>query len=454
VSLGSAVLAHGIAGRDDLPIPEQWFAVAATIVLVVSFVGLAALWPKPRLEGDVPERRLFPLPRVLEVLAGAVGVFCFVVLVYAGLAGRQSVPANIVPTAVHVIFWVGIPVLSLLFGDVFRPFNPWRAVGRAAGWLGSRVAAGRMPEPLPYPERLGWWPAAAGIAAFGWLENVSAQRDDPSTLAVLALAYAAIQFVGMSLYGVEPWIRRGDGFSVYFRLFALLSPLSFRDGRVRLRRPLAGVTRLSPEPGLVAIVVVAIGVTSFDGFKEGPIWADVAKTLTDAFRDVGFRPGDANTIAFTLGLVVMLVLVYVLYRLGVTGMRSVDRDRSPTELARAFAHSLVPIALAYVVAHYFSLLAYQGQAMAYLVSDPLGEGSNLFGTADQTIDYSVVSANGIWYVQVSSLVLGHVAALVLAHDRALVFYRDVKKATASQYWMLAVMVCFTMLGLYLLSAEN
>jgi hypothetical protein len=135
-------------------------------------------------------------------------------------------------------------------------------------------------------------------------------------------------------------------------------------------------------------------------------------------------------------------------------MRSVDRERSPTELARAFAHSLVPIALAFVVAHYFSSLAYQGQAIGYLASDPLGRGSNLFGTADQTIDYGVVSANGIWYVQVGSLILGHVAALVLAHDRALVFYRDAKKATGSQYWMLAVMVCFTTLGLYLLSAAN
>ena len=110
--------------------------------------------------------------------------------------------------------------------------------------------------------------------------------------------------------------------------------------------------------------------------------------------------------------------------------------------------------LAYVVAHYFSLLAYQGQALGYLASDPLGDGSDIFGTADQTIDYGVVSANGIWYVQVGSLIAGHVAALVLAHERALTFYRDARKATNSQYWMLAVMVCFTTLGLYLLSAAN
>jgi hypothetical protein len=107
-----------------------------------------------------------------------------------------------------------------------------------------------------------------------------------------------------------------------------------------------------------------------------------------------------------------------------------------------------------MIAHYFSLLAYQGQAAAFLASDPLGRGWDVFGTASSTIDYTVVSANGIWYVQVGALVVGHVAGLVLAHDRALVVFRDVKRATRSQYWMLAVMVAFTSLGLWLLSSSN
>jgi hypothetical protein len=453
VTLDWLPLAHGIVGREDLPISKTWFLVGATVVLVVSFVALATLWQQPRLE-DLRERRVVRVPRVVEVLCGALGVGAFAIVVYAGLAGTQNLQANLAPTAIHVIFWVGLPVVSLLFGDVFRAFNPWRAVGRAAGWIASRVAAGRLPEPLPYPERLGYWPAVAGITAYGWLENVSPDRDDPSTLAILALVYAAIQLVGMSLYGVEPWTRRGDGFGVFFRLFALLSAFDWRERSLFVRRPLAAVTRLTGGAGLVALVVVAIGVTTFDGFQEGPIWTDVARNLQDPVAGLGLSAGDATRVVYTFGLGLTLLFVYLLYRLGVGEMRRVDRDRSAGELARAFAFSLVPIALAYMVAHYFSLLAFQGQAMAYLVSDPLGEGSDLFGTADQTIDYGIVSANGIWYVQVGALVVGHVIALVLAHERALTFYRDVKKATDSQYWMLAVMVSFTMLGLYLLSEAN
>jgi hypothetical protein len=135
-------------------------------------------------------------------------------------------------------------------------------------------------------------------------------------------------------------------------------------------------------------------------------------------------------------------------------MTGIGGGHSARELAERFAHTLVPIALAYVIAHYFSALVYQGQATFYLMSDPLGDGSDIFGTADRTIDYGVVGANGIWYVQVAALVLGHAGGLALAHDRALALYRKARDATRSQYWMLAVMVGFTSLGLWLLSAQS
>ena len=128
-------------------------------------------------------------------------------------------------------------------------------------------------------------------------------------------------------------------------------------------------------------------------------------------------------LAFVVGLLVAIGMVGALWWLGTVGMphaglRRLDRR----ELSRRFAHTLVPIAAAYVVAHYFSLLAYNGQDLWRLASDPLGDGSDLFGGAGASIDYSILTATAIWYVQVLALVAGHVAALVLAHDRALVVY--------------------------------
>jgi uncharacterized membrane protein YhaH (DUF805 family) len=148
------------------------------------------------------------------------------------------------------------------------------------------------------------------------------------------------------------------------------------------------------------------------------------------------------------------MIVGGIYRFGVLGMHSVDRRAATGVLAGRFVHTLVPIALAYVVAHYFSLLVYEGQAIGYLASDPLGNGSNIFGTADSQVDFGVLTPNSIWYVQVGALILGHVAGLALAHDRALVLYRRPRDAIRSQYWMLVVMVGFTSLGLWLLSSAR
>ena len=445
-------LGHGIVGREDLPIPRWLFGWAATAVLVISFVALAALWPQPRLE-RASEREVGSVPKALEVLAGIIGIALFVLVVWAGLEGAQSQQANLAPTFVLVLFWVGVPVLSLLFGDVFRAFNPWRAIGRGVGWLAKRVAAGRLPEALPYPERLGRWPAAAGLLAFVVYELAYATPQDPSAIAVAALAYAAIQLVGMSLYGVEAWERDGDGFGVYFGLFAAISPLHWRERKLYTRPPFAGLTHLRLVPGTVALLAVAIGSTTFDGLRENQFFTDFALDVQKALDGV-VSATTALELAYLFGLLVVVALAGLLYWLGVLGMRTVDDRHAAGDLARRFAHSLVPIAFAYMIAHYFSFLAYQGQAAAFLASDPLGRGWDLFGTTDSAIDYTVVSANGIWYVQVGALVIGHVAGLVLAHDRALVVFEDVKRATRSQYWMLAVMVAFTSLGLWLLSSSN
>lgn len=448
--------AHGIVGRQDLPIPRWLFAWAATVVLVISFVGLAVLWPKPRYQEEIRERRVFALPgpRVWEVVAGAIGIGLFVLTVYAGFAGVQSTQANWAPTFIFEDFWVGLAFASLLFGDVFRAFNPWRAAARAVAGLSARLSRGGLPEPLPYPERLGRWPAVVGIVAFAWLELVYANRDDPSTLAILTLVYAAIQLVGMSLYGIETWSTRGDAFGVYFGLFARISPLHRQQGRLTLRPPLSGAPSLAPAAGTVALLAAMIGTTSFDGLSQGTLWNDLVPHLQSFFGDLGLNAEHALEASGTVGLLAMVLIIGGLYRLGIAGMTSIGGGHDRAELAERFAHTLIPIALAYVIAHYFSALAYQGQATFYLISDPLGDGSDIFGTADRTIDYGVIGANGIWYVQVAALVLGHAGGLALAHDRALALYRKARDATRSQYWMLAVMVGFTSLGLWLLSAQS
>ena len=453
------LIGHGISVRSDLPIPEWLFGWAAAMVLVVSFVALAVLWPEPRLQK--PGWR--PLPdgigralasRPVEIVCGAIGVFLLGLTIYAGLEGTQSTTANFAPIFIYVIFWLGLVPLSVVFGDVFRAFNPWRAVGRAVAWLARTISRGDLPAPLEYPAWLGRWPAAAGIFCFATMELVASNGDKPETLAIAALLYSALTFIAMALYGVERWIDRGEAFSVYFNLFSRLSPIETRDREVGLRQPLSGLPQLEPLPGTVGLVFVMIGSVSFDGFTGKRPWNSVSPDIAQFFQDRGLSPEHALELTFLLGLIGGVLFVAALYWLGVLGARSVGGGFSARRLAQEFAHSLVPIALAYVAAHYFTLLVFQGQGIFYLASDPLGKGSDIFGTADTQIDYTVIGADATWYWQVGFVVAGHVAALMLAHDRALAIYEDNKLAVRSQYWMLAVMVGFTSLALWLLSSAG
>jgi hypothetical protein len=191
----------------------------------------------------------------------------------------------------------------------------------------------------------------------------------------------------------------------------------------------------------------------FDGASEGKPWVDVAPDIQDFFVSIGMGLASSLEVTFSVGMLLALSIVTLIFSIGVLGVKTID-DRPLIDVARSFEHTLVPIAAAYVIAHYVSLLAYNGQAIIYLSSDPLGKGWDLFGTAGKAIDYGVLNATQVWYLQVGVLVLGHVGGLVLAHDRALALYGKARAATTSQYWMLAVMVAFTTFGLFLLSQAN
>jgi len=464
LALPDAASAHALVGRQDLPIPAWLFAWGASLVLIVSFALLSVAWRAPRLQEDSWRPLSGALARltvskVAAGLAGALGVVLLGEVVYAGLEGSPDPAHNFSLTFVFVTFWLGLVLLSVLFGDVFKAFNPWRAIARVFAGAFRLVAGQSAPAALTYPERLGYLPAVVGILAFTWFELIYGAAGlttglSPHTVAIATLVYTGITFVGMALFGIEKWIERGEAFSVYFRMFSRLSPLEVKEGRLGFRKPLSGTVHWGEVAGGLLMVLISIGATSFDGAQEGALASPIRSTF-DAFRDLGLGNVAAFRINGTLWLAVVILAVCLLFALGVRGMHTVKGSPPVRELARAFAGTLIPIALAYLVAHYFSLFVFQEQAQfTYLLSDPLNDGSDLFGTAGSGIDYSVISANGVWYTQVAALVIGHVAALTLAHDRALAIYDDPRMAARSQYWMLAVMVAFTCLGLYLLSQAN
>ena len=432
------VLAHGIGGRSDLPVP-LWLAVyAAAAAVVVSFFVAVAFWPSPRLD----ERRGRALPagvtRVVDsavtraVLRG-IGALAGAVFLVTALAGPESSATNPAPTWLYVWFWVGLVPASVLLGPVWRLLNPLRL---AVATNGGRPLLGDRAERIV--ERAGYWPAVASLAAFLWLELVHPDPDSPRTVALFASGYALVHVIAGMLLGAR-WFDRGDGFEAYSSLLGRLSPIGRRDdGRLVVRNPLAGLAGVRPAPGLVALVCLLLGSTAFDGLTRTQFW----RTATVGVDDFGYLAlGTAGLVAAVLAV----ALVY-LGALALTRPYLADRGRS---LPVAFVHTLIPIAVGYTVAHYFSLAVFQGQAGLLLAGDPLGAGWDPFGAKDERIDYTVVSVSAIALVQIGAIVAGHIVGVVAAHDRA-VGLLSPRHNLRGQYPLLAAMVAFTSAGIALL----
>jgi hypothetical protein len=359
----------------------------------------------------------------------------FFIVVAMASARRASDTETIGPIVVYAWFWVGLAIAHALVGNLWATLSPFDTIGRL-------VVPGEEDEAShrPYPRSWGRWPAAVQLFGFVWVELVDPFGSTPGHLGILIVVYTMIQIAGMHAFGRQAWIENGEAFAVYFALIAGMAPLTRdRDGRVVTRPFLSGLAQIPARPGLLAVIMVALGSTTFDGISRSSPWIAATAELNGVSRIVVPTAG-------LLGVIGLVTLAYL------AAMRAASRvvgsDWHP--LAVRFAHSLVPIVLAYVIAHYFSFLVLEGQLGLVRLSDPFGAGWNLFGTDDWVINLTLLSPTAIWYVQVAAIVVGHVGGVVVAHDRAIAMF-DRAAAVRTQYALLAVMILFTASGLLILS---
>jgi hypothetical protein len=388
---------------------------------------------------------------VLRLALGAVSAGLLVLVFLTALLGETNPNENLAPTFVYVIFWLGFVPVSVLFGNVWRALNPWRAIADAFVWIYERL--GGEARPLgELPERVGRWPAAVLLFCFAALELAYIDPASPRALALAIALYSYVTFFGMAAFGRETWLERGEAFTVYFGLLSRIAPFGTReDGTIIVRWPFTGLAGATRVPGTTGFIAVMLGSVGFDGFSRSSVWQNLVADVESPY--VLDDPGMAELVVTglnLLGLVACVAAVGLAYLGAVRAAQATVEAR--TSLVRQFALSLVPIALVYAVAHYFSSLIIQGQFVLPLASDPFGFGWDLFGAiGDYEPNLAPVSPNTIWYVQVGSLVAGHVAGLAIAHDRAVALFRSRDAALRSQYAMLALMVLYTVGGLWLLS---
>lgn len=414
--LPAHAVAHAFRERYDLPLPLSLWLVAAGLTVAVSF-ALFALTPRR----GVSSHRLFliRMPRLamMTLRVMSLGVFC--ILIAAGLLGTQDPFRNLAPAFVWIAWWIGFTYLCAVFGDLWAPVNPWKVVN---------------PKGLfTLPLAVGAWPAAALLLAFAWIEIVWHDNAVPANIAWLALGYSALTWAGMFLFGREAWLASGEVFTVYFGFIARLAPLEWRADELYLRAPAAGLLNPVPlSPSQAFFVIAMLATVTFDGLRETPLWA----------------MDDVHWTALTSTGLLALPFLFALVLFGVCALMG---SASPGELVRLFVPTLLPIAIAYHVAHYLSYLLIAGQVVIPLASDPLGRGWNLFGSAHYQVASDIVGARFAWHTSVLVIVAGHVLAMYVAHRLALERFADRRTARRSQYPLAALMVGYTMLSLWILA---
>jgi hypothetical protein len=441
LALSTAIAAaHGGGGLGDakattLQVPFWLFLLTGGGVVGASFLLASFVTDRAFVRAVHDWRRALPAPpsvagaaRLVGPLLGALGVGYAVVV---GLLGPPEALANAAVLLVWVGWWTGGPVVAYLVGNPWPLVNPWRAVAE-------RVAPdGR----LRYPGRLGAWPAVAGVLGLVWLEVLGPAGSDPRALAAAVAGYALVTLAGGLAFG-RIWFRRADAVAKLFRYYGRVAPIQWRDGSPSVSVHGARLPEPEVVDGLdeVAFVVALLWVTTFDGFLSTPTWVAVAEAALGA----GVPPA-----AFYLATLLGGFLVFFGgYLLAVGYARQLGETTTPgPALARRFAPSLLPIAAGYHLAHYLGYLLALLPVMATVFGRPFSPPGPV---------WLVPATLPGWFsgVQIAAVLGGHLLAVWVAHATAFDVFPSRLQAIRSQYALVAVMVVYTMVGLWIVSQPS
>jgi len=482
VALPSQAFAHGLGQSQNLPLPFWLYLFAAATVVLLSFVQIGLLVNERHALARYPRLNLLRIESLRAVLTSKpllfglrlLSVTLFLLVILSGLLGQQAPSANFAPTFVWIIWWVGLSFFTAFVGNIWPLINPWQVLFEWTEELARLLGLKRgLQLGGPYPESWGIWPALALYAGFIWIENDFAGSATPLYIAFFALLYSMFTWSNMVLFGKETWLRKGEAFSVYFGILGKFAPTEVRvsepqicqqcstacqedsaggcvncyecfakappeDRELNLRPPAVGLSVAEKvTPDRLVFVVFLLASVTYDSLLGTPPWV---------------RLEYLTALPQTLGIVVV-PLVFLAVYMGFVKLSQLLSEGyvSFGQLAGAYVYSLVPIAIAYLVAHYYTLLLIQGQLIIALLSDPFGWGWDLFGTADYEINAALVGADTVWYSQVCLIVAGHVVAIYLAHVASLRLVRSPRLQTRMQYPMLALMICYTVFSLWILS---
>jgi hypothetical protein len=439
------LLAHAFGQSYTLPVPLWLYLYGAAAAVVLSFVVVSYVVGQPQAEIR-PARAALRVPRPLIRAARVASLALAGLVVLTGIIGSQNALNNLNVTFFWIIFLLGFTYLTALVG------NLWPYLSPVVIFLDimKRLTGVTLRPRIAYPAWLAYYPALLSYGVLIWLELLSSSYGaHPSNLSRLLAVYGLVTLLGIGVFGQQVWLKYGEFFSIFFTQVARLAPIEYRGGRVQLRPPLSGLTAPLPAPfSLVLFIIFMLASTSFDGLSETGFYGNLFWRLASWPLLAGAAPWAIGTLLLLAAPAVYALAYYASIGLMKLAARS---GLSVRELGARFIYSLIPIAVAYNMAHYFTLLVVNGQLMVKLAGDPFGWGWNWLHTASYQINVGLLGAAQVWYIEVGLIVAGHILGVYAAHLEALRIFAKPKQAILSQYPMLVLMVLYTVAGLWIIA---
>ena len=410
ILINSASLNHGVVNVGDLPIPFDIVLNSSALVVLITFVYLKVSWKESII---TPRQEVFNDKQ--SFIGKLFGIIILFLLVAPGIFGNESSKTSIAPLILWVFLWIGVPVLGLLFGDIYSKFNPLNLFSLKSD----------KPESVYF--------ACILFIGLTWFELVWRKPGNPLNIAIVLITlFICVNllryFLKKSLIEVDPLLL----------LHYLYSKLKLFNSRPYFRSLLDNIGNLAKLRGIEYFVLLMIGTVTYDGLRETTFWYNQFGSRTD---DMGFS---------TMMFLIMNLGTILFYRFACFfAIKVGGSDLELNHVSNLFGHTMLPIAFAYHVTHYLTLLLFESQTFFYRFNDPIGIGMNVLNVEEPTINY-FIEPLVIWGIQVAVTLLGHMLSVVLAHDLAVKLFGH-QQSDKTQYIFLFITVALTLQALFVLS---
>ena len=460
ILISGAARAHSFDERYDLPIPLEFFVVGGGLVVALSFLLLLLgekYWSnsrfRPSIEMSIPSFRLMEIGALLVRI---ISLLFFGLVLAAGFWGSGNPLMNLATNFIWINWWLGCSMAIAILGNFWPLLNPWLSLFDFIQFMLRKLGLNQGIEfsGYQYSKWLGLYLATALLLAWSWMEVVYPIAYVPARVTTIALIWTVLNLCGMSLFGKSVWQSRGDVFAVYFAMLGQFGILSYakQAHSISLRLPGAGIVQAlhvwREVNGFAAFIIAMLSIVLFDGLHGSQVWNVYLGLLQ--YCGLGWI-ASSSYLSGTIGLILVWIFFAGLYYFSCFLSSQLFSLATPSILANIFAGSLIPIAVAYLIAHGFSSFMIQGQNIFFLISDPLSMGWNLFGTAEYRPNIGVIDAGTTWYLAVSSIVIGHIIALVVSHRLILKAAPATGAVSLVTLPQTILMILFTMLSLIIIA---